>query len=99
MSKSATKDLCIIHFTEGMNRQLFRKRFVNACREGIFAFKVTLRFGVGKDARTFDSKIGIYEDADMDAIIYCADTYFDRYSDIVAKLVLNRNAQVADKIA
>ena len=93
-----TKDLCVIRFDEKTNREGFRRRILNACHEGIYAFKFELVFGSGKDARRFDTKIAVHDDSDVDSIIYMADAHYDRYTEIIARLIVDRNANVADRI-
>lgn len=94
-----TKDLCVIAFDERTNREYFRKRILNAVEEGVYAFKFTLKWGTGKDARHFDTKIAVHDDSDVESILLMADAYYDRYTDIIAKLMINRHANVADRIA
>lgn len=96
---SATKDLCVITFDERTNREGFRRRILNAVEEGIYAFKFKLSFGMGKDCRHFETKIAVHPDSDTESVIYMADCHYDRYSNIIAALIVNPKADVADRIA
>lgn len=83
MSRSLSKDLCIVEMTEASNLPALRRVVLNAFLEGFYCF----RFRMGWKGSRLCWNVGLPEDADEACALEMAEEFFNEWTISVTELM------------